>query len=214
MILQAGYDCYLTQSADMPLSERRFENQVLVNSPEDVAQWKEITSKQKEEMIAEASFIDVAAIDVEALDRVDALLNDISANINNVSLTAEEALSKKSFFPAWENIIGTEVNVGFRFRYGGVLYEVIQQHTLQEDWNPGARTESLYKVVQIEHAGTVDDPILWVHNMVLESGKYYTDKDVVYLCIRDSGIGMAYDLMDLISGGYVQVVENDIIIND
>lgn len=54
MILQAGYDCYLTQAEDMPLSERRFENQVLINSPEDVAMWKEITSKQKEQMIAEA----------------------------------------------------------------------------------------------------------------------------------------------------------------
>lgn len=32
MILQAGYDCYLTQAEDMPLSERRFENQVLINS--------------------------------------------------------------------------------------------------------------------------------------------------------------------------------------
>ena len=31
----------------------------------------------KEQMIAEASFIDVAAINVEALDRVDTLLNDI-----------------------------------------------------------------------------------------------------------------------------------------
>ena len=59
MILQAGYDCYLTQAEDMPLSERRFENQVVINSPEDVAVWKEITSKQKEQMIAEASFIGV-----------------------------------------------------------------------------------------------------------------------------------------------------------
>lgn len=98
MILQAGYDCYLTQVGDMPLSERRFENQVLINSPEDVAMWKEITSQQKEQMIAEASFIDVAAINVEALDRVDTLLNDISANINNARLTTEEALSKKDYF--------------------------------------------------------------------------------------------------------------------
>lgn len=114
MILQAGYDCYLTQAEDMPLSERRFENQVLINSPEDVAVWKEITSKQKEQMIAEASFIDMAAIDVEALDRVDTLLNDISANINNAGLTTEEALLKKDYFPAWEDLIGTEVDVSFR----------------------------------------------------------------------------------------------------
>lgn len=109
MILQAGYDCYLTQVEDMPLSERRFENQVLVTGPDDVAKWKEITSKQKEQMIAETSFIDVATIDVEALDRVDTLLNDISANINNAGLTTEEALSKKDYFPAWEDLIGTEV---------------------------------------------------------------------------------------------------------
>lgn len=192
MILQAGYDCYLTQVEDMPLSERRFENQVLINSPEDVAVWKEITSKQKEQMIAEASFIDVAAIDVEALDRVDTLLNDISANINNAGLTTEEALSKKDYFPAWEDLIGTEVDVSFRFRYDGTLYEV----------------------VQIEHSGTLDDPIPWVHNMVLEDGKYYTDKEVLYLCIRDSGIGMAFDLENLVSGGYVQVVENQVVINN
>lgn len=147
MILQAGYDCYLTQAEDMPLSERRFENQVLINSPEDVAVWKEITSKQKEQMIAEASFIDVAAIDVEALDRVDTLLNDISANINNAGLTTEEALLKKDYFPAWEDLIGTEVDVSFRFRYDGTLYEVVQKHTSQEDWKPGTGTESLYKVV-------------------------------------------------------------------
>lgn len=214
MILQAGYDCYLTQAEDMPLSERRFENQVLINSPEDVAMWKEITSKQKEQMIAEASFIDVAAIDVEALDRVNTLLNDIAANINNAGLTVEEALAKKEYFPAWEDLIGTEVDVQFRFRYDGTLYEVVQKHTPQVDWKPGSGTESLYKVVQIEHAGTLDDPIPWVHNMVLEEGKYYTDKEVLYLCIRDSGIGMAFDLENLVSGGYVQVVENQVVINN
>ena len=207
MILQAGYDCYLTQAEDMPLSERRFENQVLINSP--VAMWKEITSKQKEQMIAEASSIDTEAIDVEALDRVDTLLNDIAANINNAGLTVEEALAKKEYFPVWEDLIGTEVDVQFRFRY-----EVIQKHTPQEDWKPGTGTESLYKVVQIEHSGTLDDPIPWVHNMVLEEGKYYTDKEVLYLCIRDSGIGMAFDLENLVSGGYVQVVENQVVINN
>ena len=70
MILQAGYDCYLTQAEDMPLSERIFENQVLINSPEDVAVWKEITSKQQEQMIAEASFIDVAAVEAGESARV------------------------------------------------------------------------------------------------------------------------------------------------
>lgn len=209
MILQAGYDCYLTQSADVPMSERKFENQVLVQNYEDVKRWKEITSKEKETMLAKAAFIDVEQIDVNSLDRVDSLLRDIAENINSADLTTEEALAKKDYFPAWKDLIGTEVDVSFRFCYDGTLYEVIQKHTPQEDWKPGTGTESLYKVVQIEHAGTLDDPIPWVHNMELEKGKYYTDKDVLYLCIRDSGIGMAFDLENLISGGYVQIVEED-----
>ena len=209
MILQAGYDCNLTQVGDMPLSERRFENQVLIYSPDDVSAWKEITSKQKEQMIAEASFcFDVEAISVETLERVDTLLDNIAANINNVGLTTEESLAKKYFFPAWEDLIGTEVDVQFRFCYEGTLYEVIQRHIPQDDWKPGTGTESLYKVVQIEHTGTLDDPIQWVQNMVLEEGKYYTDKGVLYLCIRNSEIGMSFDLEVLVSGGYVQVVEN------
>lgn len=83
MILQAGYDCYLTQAEDMPLSERRFENQVLINSPEDVAMWKEITSKQKEQMIAEASFIDTEAIDVEELIGINDLKRDATIARNS-----------------------------------------------------------------------------------------------------------------------------------
>lgn len=34
------------------------------------------------------------------------------------------------------------------------LYEVIQAHTLQADWEPGVSTASLYKVIDKEHAGT------------------------------------------------------------
>ena len=52
-----------------------------------------------------------------------------------------------------------------------------------------------------------EDPIVWSKGSKLYNGSYYIDKDVVYLCIRDSGIELYYDLADLISGGYVKVVE-------
>ena len=55
--------------------------------------------------------------------------------------------------------------------------------------------------------GTLENPIQWTIGDNLYNGKYYIDKGVTYLCIRDSGIAMHYDLADLISGGYVQVVE-------
>ena len=71
----------------------------------------------------------------------------------------------------------------------------------------GYKTESLYKVAQIEASGTKEDPIAWKQGMELFNGKYYTDKDVLYLCIRDSGMGLSFDLADLVSGGFVEVVE-------
>ena len=58
-----------------------------------------------------------------------------------------------------------------------------------------------------EPGDSADNPIEWSSGSKLYNGKYYKDKDVVYLCIRDSGIELYYDLKDLISGGYVQVVE-------
>ena len=83
---------------------------------------------------------------------------------------------------------------------------MLQPHTFAAEWVPGTGTESLYKVVQVEHEGSIEDPIPWEHNMELVEGLYYTDKDVLYLCIRDSGIALSYDLADLVSGGYVKPV--------
>lgn len=52
-----------------------------------------------------------------------------------------------------------------------------------------------------------EDPIVWNQGDILYNGKYYIDKGVVYLCTRDSGIGLYYNLADLVSGAYVKVVE-------
>ena len=55
--------------------------------------------------------------------------------------------------------------------------------------------------------GTLENPIQWTIGDKLYNGTYYIDNGVTYLCIRDSGIEMHYNLADLISGGFVQVVE-------
>ena len=128
--------------------------------------------------------------------------------VNKVPLTAAEALSLKALFPVWGSArlpMGTKVAAGFRFTYEGTLYEVVLEHALQADWLPGV-VPNLYKVVQEEHEGTEADPIPWQHKMELEEGKYYTDKGVLYRCIRSSGQAMDYDLKDLVSGGFVEEV--------
>ena len=66
--------------------------------------------------------------------------------------------------------------------------------------------ESLYFMVQEIHEGTIDDPIPWKYNMTLENGKYYIDKDIKYICVRDSVNPMPYeDLAELVASGYVKV---------
>lgn len=74
-------------------------------------------------------------------------------------------------------------------------------------------TQTLYEVVE-GHDGTLEDPIpyneeldpFW-QGMILEEGKYYTQSSVVYKCIRGTGNKVVQNLADLVSGGFVQVVE-------
>lgn len=209
MIVKAGNGCYLTESYDTPIENRRFEKQVIVSSAEELSMWREITETEKDKMTMQAKLFDVESVDNDYLNKVDVMLSGIAEKINDAGLTAEQALEKKAYFPKWEDEIGKEHYAGFRFQYGGTLYEVIQPHTFAAEWVPGTGTESLYKVVQVEHEGSIEDPIPWEHNMELVEGLYYTDKGVLYLCIRDSGIALSYDLADLVSGGYVKPVTEE-----
>ena len=104
---------------------------------------------------------------------------------------------------------GTSVTKGFRFRVvtnnSDILYEVIQDHTLQENWIPGVDTASLYKVVDKDHAGTLEDPIPYIPPMELFKDKYYTQNSKVYLCIRNSEMPLSHDLSSLVDN-YVTLV--------
>ena len=139
-------------------------------------------------------------------------INFIRTIINASSLTADKALEMKTLYPVsgkGDASYGTSVTKGFRFRVvtnnSDVLYEVIQDHTLQENWIPGVDTASLYKVVDKDHAGTLEDPIPYNPPMELFKDKYYTQNSKVYLCIRNSEIPLSHDLSSLINN-YVTLV--------
>lgn len=139
-------------------------------------------------------------------------INFIRTIINASSLTADKALEMKTLYPVWgkgDASYGTFVTKGFRFRVvtnnSDVLYEVIQDHTLQENWIPGVDTASLYKVVDKDHAGTLEDPIPYIPPMELFKDKYYTQNSKVYLCIRNSEMPLSHDLSSLVDN-YVTLV--------
>jgi hypothetical protein len=129
----------------------------------------------------------------------------IAAQVNMLEVDDNTALRMKSFYPTFDSIIGQTVKKGFKFTHGGKLWSVVQTELMiQAHYPPGDGMESLYTEVCETHSGTVDDPIPYNGNMVLENGKYYCQDYVVYLCIRDTGNPVYHNLADLV-GLYVEV---------
>ena len=206
MKITADSGCYLTEVAEVAPDKRTFRNMVIVATVEEAAGWKQITEQEKAALESQGAIFGSQDVTPEYLGRVDTLLTGIAERINDTPMTAAQSLKNKKYYPQRKDIIGKQVDTGFRFNEGETMYEVLQPHTLSAEWMPGQGTESLYKVVQEEHEGTKSDPIPWQLNMELYEGKYYTDKNVLYKCIRDSGMGLSFALADLVSGGYVEIV--------
>ena len=123
---------------------------------------------------------------------------------NGMEMTDAQALCVKAFYPDFSELVGKPLAVGEKLKYGGKLYKVIQAHTAQADWLP-SETPALYGLVTEEHAGTLEDPIPYGRNMVLEKGKYYTQYGVTYRCITDAANGYDADLAEL--GALVEKAE-------
>lgn len=112
------------------------------------------------------------------------------AQMQAQSLEDDQALTVKAIYPAWETVIGREVDPGFKFNYGDYLYKVItpDKMTIEEQWIPGEGTGSIYTAINETNAGTQDDPIP-VPDTVTQAGfeyvrgKYYLEGDTVYLMI-------------------------------
>ena len=131
------------------------------------------------------------------------LTADTKANINTMSLNNKEALDVKEFYPVW-SADSVQVKKGERYRCDNLLWEVVQDNTTQENWKPSIHTASLWKVVEVEHEGTQEDPIPYTPPMEIFKDKYYTQNEVLYKCTRDSGIPLSHDLSALV-GTYVEV---------
>lgn len=147
---------------------------------------------------------------VKRLKRANELVQKNREEINTLGLTDKEALEVKEMFPMWDEFVGEEITAGTRFQYDGKLWEVLQDHTVLSHYQPSINTAALYKEVVLETNeegevnGSLENPIPYEGNMVLESGKYYSQDCVVYLCNRDSGNPVYHNLSELV-GLYVEV---------
>lgn len=102
-----------------------------------------------------------------------------------VSLSDGEAATVPELITAWAYPVAYAE--GDRRSYGGKVYKVRpgQGHTSQADWTPD-KTPALWAVIDVDHAGTQDDPIPASRGMEYEYGKYYLDSEdgKTYKCER------------------------------
>ena len=138
------------------------------------------------------------------VDEVSEML--IRQQINTLTVDDQTALRMIAFYPEYE--VDHEYKPGEKFVSAGKLYKVLQAHTSQSTWVPGAAgTESLYARIDEEHDGTKYDPIPYEGNMELYAGKYYTQDGVLYRGTRDTG-NPVYNALSELVGLYVEVVND------
>ena len=129
------------------------------------------------------------------------IMNDVVTHLSE-DITDKDALDVKGLFYTWA--ANTDYIIGDRRIHESVLYKARQNHTSQEHYTPDI-TPALWEVVAPEGKGdSPDNPIEYNQNMAIIEGKFYIENDVVYLCIRDSGVPL-YTALANVVGNYVEV---------
>ena len=136
------------------------------------------------------------------MTRADALKYRAAIERGAQSLDDNTALTVKTLYPEWE--AGQSYTAGHKVQRNGKLWRVVQAHTAQTGWEP-ENAASLWTEICESHDGTKYDPIPYNGNMALESGKYYTQSGMTYLCNRDT-VNPVYNALSELVGLYVEVV--------
>lgn len=124
-------------------------------------------------------------------------ISGITARYSALGLTNEQMAAN----PVWVDKTGN----GHDLQMKNFLWECIKEHTTQENWKPSMATASLWKVVDEEHKGTIDDPIVYIPPMEIFKDKYYIQNGIKYKCTRNSEQPLTHDLSALV-GLYVEKV--------
>lgn len=155
---------------------------------------------------AEAEIVAIAGSPVTDVAMVRAVVEAGAATLPDGDAAKMPSLSKM-----W--VVGEAVNVDDRRFYAPtqLLYKCRQAHTTQADWPPD-QTPAMWAVVDVDHAGTVDDPIPAARGMDYIYGKYYRDPEdgKIYLCKRtgepDGGVINLQYLPHELIGQYFEAV--------
>ena len=213
-ILEPENGGYITQSKTVGIADTILSKKIFLAVNDSIDNYKEITEEEAEVIKQAQKELDPSLYPTAEENKIQKIsfFNSIEKAvtsernyINTLSLTDNESLKHKLFYPLWDDLIGTEVDARFKFTYKDTLYKVKQKHTFSLEWNPTS-TESLYEEINETNAGTLEDPIPYNNNMELEVDKYYIQNGVIYLCFRGTEQPVYQNLADLV-GIYVNKVE-------
>ena len=121
-----------------------------------------------------------------------------------VELPDEKAVMIPLCYDAWTT--DKAYKVGDRVECDGKLWKCRKEHTSQENWKPSIDTASIWEVIDVEHEGTLEDPIPYDQTMTVYNGKYYLEDGITYKCVRDSGQPLYATCASLV-GNYFEVAE-------
>lgn len=131
------------------------------------------------------------------IEQINEAKEAIKYSINSLDLSNNDTIKYKDYLPDWADYVGKSLPINFKFKYNNQPYQTIQYiNVVLSDQTPDI-VYSLYKIIDEEHDGTLEDPIPYQQQMSIEKGKYYIQYDVVYIAIQNMPTGMPYDLSQI-----------------
>ena len=171
-----GEYTYDTYGVAGPITDNR-DGTCTIKMGKDNTSEQDAQAAQQE---AEATVVALVGAPVSDVAAARAVVEAGAATLSDGEAAKVPYMSKK-----W--IVGEAVTANDRRYYEptALLYKCRQAHTTQADWTPD-KTPALWAVVDVEHAGTMEDPIPAARGMDYVYGKYYLDPEdgKIYLCKR------------------------------
>ena len=144
--------------------------------------------KEAEKEMKKASETGAATAALLAISFKAQIVQDRATGTNYISDAMILQSAEVIDYPEYED--AHEYNsVGEIIKYNGRYYEIIAPHTSNAVSYPVETTFAYYRLVELTHEGTLDDPIPYPETegivVNVQNGKYYSYKGKIYLAKAD-----------------------------
>lgn len=126
---------------------------------------------------------------IEELHELRSLIEKVINGLNDT-----DAVTGITLFPIWTDLLADgyvftedDVTNGFRCQYAGVLYKVLQAHTIQADWSPDV-SPSLFAKVLIPDENVIPEWVQPDSTNGYSIGDRITHNGITYESLVDNNV--------------------------